>query len=263
MLVLLLLIYITSWLWMLVDCWNNEKLRSADKFMGFLMVLALPLGAIVYFAYGRKGRPPLEGKDAAAWCNAGKDWHAKKDFDRAIESFGRSLWLDPEYLAARCARGDAWFAKKEYGLAIDDYNSALRIDRKLVAALSKRGLAWFHKEDYEKALADYDASIRLNPWRAEAHADRAWLLATCPEARFRDGKKAIQSAEKACELSGWEVGPFISTLAAAYAEAGEFESALRWQKEAIDLHDGGSEENAEDYQRRLKLYEKRKSFRQT
>ena len=64
---------------------------------------------------------------------------------------------------------------------------------------------------------------------------------------------------KACQLSDWKNAAYIDTLAAACAELGDFESALKWQTEAIGLSS-----NAKDRERaeaRLKLYQNKKPYR--
>ena len=55
------------------------------------------------------------------------------------------------------------------------------------------------------------------------------VLATCPEDRIRDGKRAVELAKRACELSSRQVATCVETLAAAYAEAGDFEAACDTQ----------------------------------
>jgi Flp pilus assembly protein TadD len=77
-----------------------------------------------------------------------------------------------------------------------------------------------------KALADFDEAIRLAPNDSEAYRARAWIWATCPDANHRDGQRAVRSARTACELSGWKDARCLGTLAAAYAEPGDYDSAV-------------------------------------
>src|SRR5438270_574180 len=63
----------------------------------------------------------------------------------------------------------------------------------------------------------------------------AWFRATCPEARFRNGKEAVELATRACTLENWKDADGIDTLAAAYAEIGNFAEAERYQQKAMAL----------------------------
>ncbi|MHC4083724.1 MAG: protein kinase domain-containing protein [Planctomycetota bacterium] len=92
----------------------------------------------------------------------------------------------------------------------------------------------------------------------------ALFQATFPSAEFRDGAKAVENATKACELRNWKNHEYIGTLAAAYAETGDFDSAVKWQKEAIDLlPEYQSSWWRAEYQSRLKLYRAGKPYRQS
>jgi Flp pilus assembly protein TadD len=63
----------------------------------------------------------------------------------------------------------------------------------------------------------------------------AWVLATSPDDNVRDGKLAVELATKACEVTNHEESHILSTLAAAYAEAGDFDKATEWSQKAIEV----------------------------
>ena len=88
----------------------------------------------------------------------------------------------------------------------------------------------------------------------------AWPLATCPHAPLRDGAAAVSFAEQAVAATNRKDANYLSTLAAAYAEAGQFAKAVSVQNEAITLLPDGKPK--EDYESRLKLYESNSPFRE-
>jgi hypothetical protein len=89
--------------------------------------------------------------------------------------------------------------------------------------------------------------------------DLGWTLATAADPKVRDGKAAVEFATKACELTTWKQPAYLDTLGAAYAEAGEFDTAVRRQIEAISLLNDANEKKV--CETRLKLYQDRKPFR--
>ena len=103
---------------------------------------------------------------------------------------------------------------------------------------------------------------------ADALNDFAWFLATYPDGSQRDGKKAIICATKACEISKWGDSHFMSTLAAAYAEAGQFDKAIRFAREALAVEKRISGSGAANFRQRLQmqsnleLYRNKKPYRQ-
>src|SRR5262249_2313418 len=107
--------------------------------------------------------------------------------------------------------------------------------------------------EFAKAIVDYDEAIRLDPSSAAAYKNRAWIWATCPVARVRDGRKAVESALRGCELTDWKDPTYIETLAAAYADVGDFDAAAKTQARAIEL--------VKDFGGRLKLYQEKKRYR--
>ncbi len=118
---------------------------------------------------------------------------------------------------------------------------------------------WRKKGEYDIAIADYNRALRLDPKHAYPYNNQAWLWATCPEERFRDGRKAVESATRACELTGWKNCGTLDTLAAAYAEAGDFAAAVRWQTKGMDLAPEGQKA---DFRSRRELYRTGKPYRE-
>jgi serine/threonine protein kinase/tetratricopeptide (TPR) repeat protein len=92
----------------------------------------------------------------------------------------------------------------------------------------------------------------------------AWLQATYPSDTIRDSAKAIENARKACDLTGWNKANFIDTLAAAYAEAGNYAAAVTEQERAIELVTHRRDISIPSgFERRRNLYKSGRAFRQS
>ncbi len=149
--------------------------------------------------------------------------------------------------------------KGDYVLAVDRLTDAIRLNPQDWAANFYRGLAYDHLGEYNKAIVSYGEAILLDPKRSEPFNEIAWLLATCPRADLRDGKKALEYANKGMEITGGKDPATIDTLAAAYAEAGDFEKAIQYQKQYLSLPKLSEKQMAEA-RGRLALYEARKPY---
>jgi hypothetical protein len=91
----------------------------------------------------------------------------------------------------------------------------------------------------------------------------AWTLATSPDANVRDGRQAIQLAERACALTDFKQTIFVGTLAAAYAEAGRFDDAIATAQQACDLAaQSGKPDLLKKNQKLLELYRAHKPYRE-
>lgn len=114
-----------------------------------------------------------------------------------------------------------------------------------------------------EAIGHYREALRLNPNEPNALNNLAWILATNDRTEIRNGKEAVALAQQACELTGRKQPLFIGTLAAAYAENGQFDEAVRAAAEAASLaHATGLTDLAQTNEQLGKLYSERKPFRQ-
>jgi tetratricopeptide (TPR) repeat protein len=199
--------------------------------------------------------------DALTFNNRGMAYKAKREYDPAIWDYSVAIRLDPRLSDAYFNRGNAYKAKREYDAAVSEYSQAIRLDPKWSDAYFNRANAHSARRAYAEAVSDYSEVIRLDPKDADACSSLAWVLATCPEETVRNGKKAVEYATKACELTSWKASYFLATLAAAYAEIGEFDEAIHWQKRALQSPQYAREEG-ETARQRIKLFENRKPYRE-
>jgi tetratricopeptide (TPR) repeat protein len=218
------------------------------------------LGVAVVFLSCLVTAANLNADDAADFVNRGNEWKRKGEYDKAIADYTEAIRLNPKYADAFNKRGIAWARKSEYDKAIADYNQALSINPKDAEVYNNRGNVWIKDGEYEKAIRDYNRALTINPRVATTCNALAWLYATCRDARFRDGKKAFEIASKAYQLTKGKNCNCIDTLAAAYAECGDFKAATEWESKAIAL--AQNEKSKQELRSRLELYKQGKPYRE-
>jgi tetratricopeptide (TPR) repeat protein len=144
--------------------------------------------------------------------------------------------------------------------AIELYQRAIDLDPGDFQARHGLGQVLQQQGRYAEAEQAYLGAIKAQPASAPAYNSLARLLATCPDDKARDGKRAVEYATTACERTGWQDPLCLDTLAAAYAEAGRFDEAVRYQTRALD--DPALKGDLRTVARqRLELYRQKKPFR--
>jgi tetratricopeptide (TPR) repeat protein len=204
------------------------------------------------------------GERAWAHGNRGISYLQKGEDDLAMADFGKAIHYDPKFGISYFNRSIIHWSRGDLAAAEADISDAIarppvRIRAK---AYERRGIIRLYEGRCAPALADFDAALKMSRKLAWAHAGRAWVLATCAEQPIRNGTEALKSAQKALSIQDhWKIR---DTLAAAYADLGQFEDGARELKLALEMlaADG---ENASlwqsNLQARLALYEARQPYR--
>lgn len=209
--------------------------------------------AVAYFSEAIR----IDSKFVLAYYNRGIALQQLGEYPRAIKDYTEAIRLEPYFADAYGSRGIAYENLKQYDQAIKDYSQAIRLAPKAALNYANRASSYYKLERYQEAVRDYEEAVRLNPRDDETRDSLAWLLATSADRALRDGKRAIQLAREACELTQWKEPGHLDTLAAAYARAGDFASAVKWQKKALDDPDFRKIEEARE---RLTLYRAGKAY---
>jgi tetratricopeptide (TPR) repeat protein len=195
---------------------------------------------------------------AAAYYQRGVAWRRRNELDKALQDFSSVLKLDPNHLPARTGRGFIHYLQEQSPQAIADFSEVIRRNPQDAVAYNNRGYNRQLMGKYAEALTDYNEAVRLQPEYALAFQNKAWLLATCPEDKIRDGRQAVAAALKVCRLREWKEPSDLKALAAAYAEAGDFDNAVKWQRKVVQSVTGDAQKQE---QRILGMYQAGKPFR--
>jgi tetratricopeptide (TPR) repeat protein len=231
----------------------------------------------------------LNPNDDTLYHSRAQGYYMIGQFDKAIADHTKAIGLNPRVAGYYICRAFLyrWF-KGQYDKAIADYTKAIDLNligehdkaivddykdlgfsaraaknfilRRNTFAYKNRGDAYASDGQYDKAIADYDRAIELDPGFAAAYYRKAWILATCRDATYRDGATALELAKEAVWLD--PRAAFYDSLAAAYAEVGRFEDAIKTQEKFIDLlQKEGKAKNLID-QERLESYKAHKPWRE-
>jgi tetratricopeptide (TPR) repeat protein len=198
-----------------------------------------------------------------AFYNRGELRFKRGDLAGAIADYSAALRLNSRDAGALTSRGFAYYSRGDYRNAMRDYNQALQIDPNNAETFTLRGDAQADQAQFAQAVQDYQAAVRVNPEYGRVYQSSAWLRATCPNAQFRHTDVALRNAQKAIDLDGETDHRYLETLAAAQANAGQFEDAKATQAKAIELAKGASisQAAANRMQERLTIYESNRPYR--
>ncbi|MEK7707278.1 MAG: tetratricopeptide repeat protein [Verrucomicrobiota bacterium] len=210
-------------------------------------------------------------RNPAAWNahnNLGCIRAEQGQWDEALRHFETSLKLNPRNTKALVNLGKARAVEKNYAAAEAHFQAALKIKPddadahaqygSMLAGLGRNEEAAAHLREavrlrpeiemrlelaavyraagkIREAIEQCRQALRAKPDQPEALSNLAWLLATAADEKLRDGQEAVRCAERACALTGRQKPQMVAVLAAAYAEAGQFDKAVATAQQAVEL----------------------------
>lgn len=149
-------------------------------------------------------------------------------------------------------------AKKAYSKAHTIFKQLSRTKPDYYYSFWGLGSSSYGLSQYGEAIKAYKKAMTLHENPLSTYAKLAFLYSTCPRSQYRDKNNALKFATKACELTNNQNDICLSVLAAACAENGDFENAIKHQQVAIDLADN---ESKTEYNKRLSEYKLNRPWR--
>ena len=244
--------------------------------------------AVEYFRQALQLNPTY----AATWYSLGVVYYQTGRYDEAIDAYLRAVELDPETPAVHHNLGLCYELTGQTDLAVSNYEEAIRRRPRRFGTYNNLGVLYAMQSRLDKAGELFRKSLEINPRQADAltnlgrvdlYLDRedsalklfrdalildpqhvaaasnlAWVLATSPSASRRNGQEAVRLAQMCVEQPGADDPNLLSILAAAYAEAGDFDAAVDWQRKALERL---GDNPPEDLQHRLERYEAGQPYR--
>lgn len=224
----------------------------------------------------------------------------QKNFRQALADANQALRRDANLLPALRLKGVIYLEMERYDDAVRTFTQLrdkskddagkLEAKTQIAYALSKQGkyktASELLKKELEKqpdsvellrSLADmellfghwgeadrlYKRLLELDPKDSGVLNNYSWLLATCPEDQYRDAARALEYGKQAAEATLYAAPHILSTLAAAYAEGGDFESARSWSQKAVELGEKENHESLDSLKKELESYKENKPWRET
>jgi tetratricopeptide (TPR) repeat protein len=273
-----------------VDGVNVDQLRVKNLAAGWINqgLVSSPSVAVGVFS----DQIALNPLDAGAYYARGITRADLNQYDVAIADFTEAIRLVPTHACAFNGRGNCWANTGVTAKAIADYKEAIRLDPNAAITFANRARMWNVTGDFAKAIADANEAIRIAPNYANAYSGRAqalaatkrfdeviadcdriaaisvpgvsgysdvaWFLAMSPDVGIRDGKKAVEFAAKAFDLTKGIDAGVLDTLAVAWSESADFDQAVTWETKAIAV---SSDWDLPELKSHLKLFQAGKTLR--
>lgn len=200
---------------------------------------------------------------AQAHANLGVALMRLGNAELGLKHFAEAARLDPKNPEAHFNLGLAWLDQNRPADAERSFRCALELQPHNPKILLRLGMALVRQKQWSQATVSYREALQVSTDQIEVISELAWLLATCPEAGFRNATEALALAQRAAELTQQGHPGVLLSLAAAQAEAGRFEEATASALQAQSLaRSAGQVALGERAERMLKAFAQRVPYRE-
>jgi len=214
--------------------------------------------AMILFSNAARLNPGL----AQARWNLGNAWLLKGKVAEGLAEMKIAVQLSPEDITGHRVFVDTLIKLGKAAEALPYCEAVVKAEPEDAHARFTLGSACLASKRLEQAAANFKKAMQLAPDTPECMNALAWIYATSPQAELRNGAEAVRLAEEACKITKRQKTTILDTLAAAYAEAGRFDDAVKTTEEiralAVSAHDTNTVDTA---RQRLKLYKAGKAYR--
>lgn len=198
---------------------------------------------------------------ASAYFNRGLAYRKLGMYKSALADYSAAIEVKPDYVAAINNRGYLHLLMGDNVGALRDLSQALALRPDNPLALTGSGVAYSRLGMYDMAAVELGRAVNANRTYADAYAHYAWLLATCPVDKYRDGARALEMAKKAVFIKRTAMN--LDALAAAYAETGDYKRAIKTQQQAmLVLKRTALTQYFHDFADRLEVYQTNRPWRE-
>ena len=225
--------------------------------------------ALVVQAEAKPRPTPPEKSPAQKLLEEAREVSLQGDIPTAYQKLEAALRADPGLWQAIYYRAELNFQQHRYASTVQDCTEVLRIKPDQAAAVLLRAQANTKRGRNDECLRDLDEVVSHGKKKdlaalVTAYEMRAWLRATSADPNFRDGKQAVSDAKQACKLSNGNDAQSLDSLAAAYAEVGDFVAAIDAEEratKALMVSDDFNMATQDVFQKHLALFQQHRPIR--
>ncbi len=187
----------------------------------------------------------------------------QEKFPEAIRLLNQLRKMDPENEAVTAQLAYTLAQNDDFQGAMKRIDSLLKKNPKSLALLRGKADIYLLYGKWSEAMATYDQILADHPGDSGTLNNYSWILATSPDDSVRNGAKALELGQKAAEKTNFRESYILSTLAAAYAETGDFDKAREWSEKSVQLAEKKRDDRLDELKQETESYRKNEPWRET